>query len=161
MQTLVAAGHSGRQWNAMGGYTKVGNHPPRDADVDGEERHWTGGFTVPSMEMRRLLRDAQARFPRESFIVEGSLLPGCVGDELWRARASAVRFRLVRSGADGTLRCYESDGGACSGRTRSVLLAPPSGHWLSRLLRSLLLQQPNPIVHEDAGPHRRVHCFGP
>ena len=30
--------------------------------------------------------------------------------------------------------------------------------WLSG---KLLLQQPYPIVAGDAGPHRRVHCFGP
>ena len=159
---LVAAGHCGRQFNAMGGYTKVGNHPPSDNAIDATSSP-NGGYTIPSMELRRLIRDAQQRFPRESFFIEGAILPGCEGDEIWRATASVARFRLIRDGDDGSLSCFEegAEGGGCSERTRAALLAPPSGHWLSRLLMKFLLQQPYPIVPENTGRDRSVVCFGP
>ena len=156
---LVAAGHSGRQFNAMGGYTKVGNHPPKEdaichSTTDRPARAATA-YSLPSMEMRRIIRDAQLRFPGESFVIEGALLPGCSGDEAWRATAADSRFTISRNGDRGSISCVEG-GDACE-----TLLVPLSTHWFAEFLRSVLLQQAYPILMEDAGAHRRVHCFGP
>ena len=123
-------------------------------------------YTLPAPELRRIIRDSRSRYPLENFNIEGVLLPGVEGDEDWRANAVAERFVLHRRvthahNAD-TIRCVDMKTGApCKPWLEAILLAPPSPHPLAFFFRKLLLQQPYPIVKEDAGEHRRVHCFGP
>ena len=105
------------------------------------------------------------RFPLEDFDIVGSLLPGVEGDEKWRAYASAEDFvlrRRVTAGGGDTIECVDrKNGSSCSASLNAILLAPPSPHPLAWLFRKMLLQQPYPILDEDAGGHRRLHCFGP
>ena len=95
-----------------------------------------------------------------------SVLPGAEGDETWRATAGqngsfVIRRRFSASTANETVVCETAAGEPCPDWLRQRLLQPPSGNMLAWLAGKLLLQQPYPIVPEDAGSHRLVHCFGP
>ena len=121
-------------------------------------------FSIPSPEVRRIIREARSRHPSENFDIVGALLPGKEGDELWRAYSAVERFHLRRRvSSEGTevISCYDPDGVECSDKLQGILLTPASSHWFAWLVRRLLFSQPYPIVAEDIGPHRRVHCFGP
>ena len=197
-ELLVASGHSGRQWSPMTFYNKVGNHPTgsRPASDRGPVGPKVGShlspvnrmgqfyagrpfsrYSIPAKELRRLLAQARSRHPTESFDIVGSFLPGMVGDEEWRAHASAFNFILKRRvivGASDVLTCEDasaatSESGednpppssSCPPWVESTLFASESSHPLAWLGRRLILSQPYPIVPGDEGSHRRVHCFGP
>ena len=122
-----------------------------------------GKYTIAAAEMRRLIRQARSRYPNESFDIIGSILPGTKGDEVWRAKASAADFLLRRQvdeeGVE-SVQCFQSDdmSTACEEWVSSSLLTPPSQHIVSRIVRAILFQLPIPIISEDAGTHRKVHC---
>lgn len=172
---LRASGHSGRQWSPMAFSCAIGNQPmvsPRGSNASilsaasgvAAATATFERYTIPAPELRRMIRDARARYPDEAFDLSGVLLPGAEGDETWRATAAAARFVIRRrqepSGGEG-LTCVDEGGAPCDSWVVARLLAEPSGHWLAWLANKLLLQQPYPLVAGDEGAHRRVHCFGP
>ena len=65
-------------------------------------------YTVPGLELRRLLSDARAA--NESFVLEYDILPGLVGDEKWRKTAVASKVRVEEDGKGG-LKCTALHGG--------------------------------------------------
>lgn len=172
---LRASGHSGRQWSPMAFACAIGNQPTLGTGSNASILSAAAGvaaasapfqpYTVPTPELRRLLRDARARHPTEDFVLSGALLPGAQGDETWRARAASARFAIHRRHATArageTLTCTDEAGDACDTWVAAQLLTEPSGRWLAQLASKLLLQQPYPLVAGDEGAHRRVHCFGP
>ena len=176
-------------------YNKVGNHPglarnpgsghePSVSPVNRMGQFHSGRpfsrYSITTKELRRVLKQARERHPDEDFDVRGAFLPGMVGDEAWRAHASAFSFVLRRRVAPGgggdALLCEaapaarEGDGdgapgeevaGACPPWVESSLFAGESSHPLAWLARKLILQQPYPIVPGEEGAHRAVMCFGP
>ena len=97
--------------------------------------------------------------------IEGAILPGVDGDELWRATAVKTRFVLRRrfDAATGneSITCVDLETEEpCDAWTHAVLLSPPTNRWLPMFFRKLLLQMPAVIVPEFVGPHRLVHCTG-
>ena len=80
-------------------------------------------FTVPALELRRLLQIA--RGSQEAFTLTYVRLPGALGDNAWRANASGPRISLSEDGRGGR-RCLVDGAhdGATSVRT---LLAPFGG----------------------------------
>ena len=184
---LKQSGHLGRQWSSGFYISKIGNHPtvvgnhygmeifsksnPKDVNspeyiiggVDTVGGAPFGKYTIAAAEMRRLIRQARSRYPNESFDIIGSILPGTKGDEVWRAKASAADFLLRRQvdeeGVE-SVQCFQSDdmSTACEEWVSSSLLTPPSQHIVSRIVRAILFQLPIPIISEDAGTHRKVHC---
>ena len=159
-----------------------GNHPGRagpNLGIQGKEASVvnettviedTSAFvpwTIPAYEMRRLIRQARARFPTETWEIEGAILPGAEGDEVWRATAAAARFLVRREvSADGAERiaCVDPEsesGGACEPFVAERLLSPPSDRWAAVLMRKLLLQMPYPIVDGFVmRSNRGIHCMG-
>lgn len=121
-----------------------------------------GPWSIAAAEMRRLIRDARSRHPSEAFEIEGAILPGAEGDEVWRARASAARFRIERSfNGDGTevLACVEPESGSpCPKWVADRLLAPATRRFFAVLMRRVLLQMPFPIIEETIGENRLVVC---
>ena len=111
------------------------------------------------------------RFPGEPFEIDGAVLPGAEGDEVWRATASAADFRIAYDGAS-RIECIDpATGAACAAWVEARLLAPPSGRWAAALMRRVLLQMPLPILPSfvpsgdqedgsDAGNKWGVHCMG-
>ena len=83
-------------------------------------------FTVPALELRRLLQIA--RGAQEPFTLTYVRLPGALGDNAWRANASGPRISLSEDGRGGR-RCLVD--GATSVRT---LLAPFGGTSVGTLL---------------------------
>lgn len=182
LEILVETGHSGRQWSPMSYACAIGNHPVIDntetnhglgknhTGLEGNYRTAAGEdafdmFSLPAPEVRRVVREARERHPREDFDIVGATLPGATGDETWRANAVRTRFVLRRrfdAVGKETLTCTDPHTDeVCDVWTHAVLLAPPTNRWLNVLMRTILVQQPYPILAEDAGEHRRVHCFGP
>ena len=80
-------------------------------------------FTVPALELRRLLEIA--RGAQEAFTLTYVRLPGALGDNAWRANASGPRISLSEDGRGGR-RCLVD--GAHDGATSvRALLAPFGG----------------------------------
>ena len=170
VELLKQSGHSGRQWNPMTFACAIGNR--LDSKVN--QGHIPGlidsspfdPYTLPSAEFRNLIHIARSRFPLESFEIEGALLPGIEGDEEWRAKDAKARFRIHRKYSSSlnaeNIECQNLETNLpCEEWLEKTLLQSPSKHWIAVFFRRILLQQPYPIVLEDAGPHRAVHCFGP
>lgn len=120
---LVRTGHSGRQWSPMTFSCAAANKPPvavnRGHIVGLDESAPFDPYTLPAPELRRILRDARARYPLEDFDVVGALLPGVEGDEKWRAFASAedfvLRRRIDRAGNDSLVCLRYSNNSSRSG----------------------------------------------
>ena len=156
-EMLSFSGHSGRQWMPM---AFVCPHAIGQGVINNRRLVAThrDAFTLPAPELRRVIHDLLTRYPGEDWNIKGALLPGAEGDEEWRVHAAAARFVLRRRGR-GTIRCVETGTeSACAPWLHAILLTPPSSHPLALLFRKLLLHQPHPVVPEDAGHHRRVHC---
>ena len=111
--------------------------------------------------MRRLLADARRRYPHESFVVEGAILPGAEGDEEWRATASAHSFSIARLAEGDSIECTDrGTGAACSARVSAVLTSEPKDHLVSWLIRKILYQKQVPCLleGEDRVSSRLLHC---
>ena len=118
-ELLQRSGHIGRQFNPTVRHVfghEVSVHMPRWDAASGTP---FVAFTVPALELRRLLQIA--RGAQEPFTLTYVRLPGALGDNAWRANASGPRISLSEDGRGGR-RCLV-DGGA-SVRT---LLAPFGG----------------------------------
>ena len=118
-------------------------------------------YTVPALEMRRLLAEARER--REAFSLTYTRLQG-VGDEIWRRGASGVTVTLREDGAGGrTCTTNDCSGPAgllgnligCECHPNEVALQPPPG----LLATKFLVQQPYPILDDEKDD--RIVCFGP
>ena len=158
LEMLAFSGHSAKQWMPM---AFVCPHAIGEGVINNRKRLVAihrDAFTLPAPELRRVIHNMRSRYSDEDWDIEGVLLPGAEGDEEWRANAAAARFVLQRRGS-GSVRCVDTDTDvACASWLHAILLTPPSSHPLAFLFRKLLLHQPHPILPEDAGDHRRVHC---
>mmetsp|Transcript_10675 Transcript_10675/g.33789 ORF Transcript_10675/g.33789 Transcript_10675/m.33789 type:complete len:362 (+) Transcript_10675:764-1849(+) len=122
---LRASGHSGRQFNfAMGRVLGAWALPPPPARFV--------RYTVPSLELRRLL--AEARGAGEAFALEYSVLAGPEGDEAWRSSSVGVRrVRVSEDPAHGVAECVvvsaegRPSGAACEDGELARL--PPLRAW--------------------------------
>jgi hypothetical protein len=102
---LRAAGHSGRQFNhAMGAVLGAHVLPARDAGAPFVR------FTLPALQLRRLLADERAALARAArpdggggsaaFAVAYARLPGAGGDEAWRT-SGALPLVVVAADREG------------------------------------------------------------
>ena len=155
---LKRAGHSGRTFNSA--VTRVVGWfalPPRP---DGAP---FVPFTLPALEVRRLLRDARAS--GEPFEVIYTSLPGASGDEQWRASAEGRRVKLTVDGHGGGESCTvlaPGAGGASACQADDLALAPfPARDFAARPFEAALgfLQSWNslPILSTADG---ELHCYG-
>ena len=115
-------------------------------------------YTVPALELRRLL--AEARALNESFRLQYTVLPGAMGDENWR-RSAVGRTVTVDEYGQGASSCSTSCDGVlgidlfgCECSATELALLPPPGP----LAHKFLVQQAYPILEEDAP---ELTCFGP
>ena len=113
-------------------------------------------YTVPALELRRLL--AEARAANESFSMTYTVLDGASGDEAWRRHGTGRTVRVEEDGRGGAS-CAVVRGGLFAGSDEcaptELARMPPPGP----LVRKLLLQQSYPIVDDDGG--EEMPCFGP
>ena len=150
VELLRSVEHTGRMFNAM-----------KNRILHIEETAPFVRYTVPALEMRRLLAEARAR--EEAFSLTYTRLQG-VGDEIWRRRASGVKVTLREDGKGGRT-CTVYDGATCGNPLGGLLgcacdadevaLQPPPGMLASKFL----VQQPYPVLDEEE--EDRIVCFGP
>jgi len=91
-------------------------------------------YTVPALELRRVLAEARAA-SSEPFVIEYDRLPGTVGDERWRQEAVESTVRLSDNGRGGRSCRIRAAGAyfwkACADDEPGLLPAP-SG-WLAKI----------------------------
>ena len=91
-------------------------------------------YTLPALELRRVLAEARAA-SSEPFVLEYDKLPGTVGDESWRQEAVESTVRLSENGRGGRSCRIRAAGAyfwkACAD-DEPALLPPPSG-WLAKI----------------------------
>ena len=114
-------------------------------------------YTVPALELRRLL--AEARASNESFSMTYTVLDGASGDEAWRRHGTGRTVKVEEDGRGGAS-CAVMRGGSLFGGSdecapTELARLPPPGP----IARKLLLQQSYPIVDDDGG--EEMPCFGP
>ena len=148
---LTSVGQSGRMFN--GGKTRVLGVSSAPA-ANGERGAFTR-YTVPALELRRLLAEARER--GESFAITYTLLDGPTGDEAWRRRGDGRTVTLEEDGRGGS-RCTVRCGGllSCACTPTDLAQLPPPG----LIARKLLVQQAYPIL-DDGADVPEVPCFGP
>ena len=150
---LRAVGHSGRMFNS--GKTRVLGAASAPA-ANGERGVFTR-YTVPALELRRLLAEARER--GEAFHLTYTQLELPVGDEAWRRRGEGRRVTLEEDGRGGsrcTVRCDRPLPCECA-PTDLAQLPPPGA-----IARKLLVQPAYPILDDAAGTAvPEVTCFGP
>ena len=91
-------------------------------------------YTVPALELRRVLAEARAA-SSEPFVLEYDKLPGTVGDERWRRQAVESTVRLSDNGRGGlSCRIRAADEyfwKKCADDEPGLLPAP--GGWLAKI----------------------------
>ena len=91
-------------------------------------------YTVPTLELRRVLAEARAA-SSEAFVLEYDKLPGTVGDEWWRQEAVESTVRLSENGRGGRSCRIRAAGAyfwkACADDEPGLLPAP--GGWLAKV----------------------------
>ena len=148
VELLRSVGHTGRMFNAM-----------KNRILGTAMEVPFVRYTVPALEMRRLLAEARAK--NESFSLTYTHLEG-TGDERWRRTASGRTVTLYEDGK-GSRKCSTSSGCGhplggllgCECGADEVALQPPPG-WLAT---KFLVQQPYPVLDEEK--EDRIVCFGP
>lgn len=150
VELLRSVNHTGRMFNAM-----------KNRILRIEDTAPFVKYTVPALEMRRLLAEARER--GEAFSLTYTRLQG-VGDEIWRRRASGVKVMLREDGKGGRT-CTVYDGATCGSPLGGVLgcacdadevaIQPPPG----MLATKFLVQQPYPVLDDEE--EDRIVCFGP
>ena len=142
---LRAANHSGRQFNfAMGRVLGAWALPPPPATAAFVR------YTVPSLELRRIL--AEARAAGLPFELEYTVLDGHRGDEAWRA--SSVGVRRVRVKEDPTrakATCVVTSAGNAACAPEELARLPPLRLWE----RAWGVWNPHPILPEMSA---EMHC---
>ena len=91
-------------------------------------------YTLPALELRRVLAEARAA-SSEPFVLEYEHLPGTVGDERWRQEAVESTVRLSENGRGGRSCRIRAAGAyfwkACADDEPGLL--PASGGWLAKI----------------------------
>ena len=147
---LRAVGHSGRMFNS--GKTRVLGAASAPA-ANGERGVFTR-YTVPALELRRML--AEARAGSDAFELVYTILDGSFGDEAWRASSAGRRKVRVRENpSKGASQCVVLSNGGKPCDASDIPNLPAS---LSVWERALGVWNPHPIL---PGGHEEMHCFGP
>jgi len=147
---LRAAGHVGLMFNAMKARILGPLFAPQPPPAFRK-------YTLPALELRRLLDEARAR--SEAFSITYTVLEGALGDEKWR-KSSAGRTVTISEDGKGGVRCSVSSSGflflgaACA--PGELALQPPPGYWPTKTI----VRQPYPIVHAPETDEELL-CFGP
>ncbi|KAJ1639384.1 hypothetical protein T492DRAFT_114515 [Pavlovales sp. CCMP2436] len=139
---LRAAGHSGRQWNfAMGRVLGSRVLPPPGSGGEGRTR-----YTVPVLELRRMVAEARAEINADLEAVDGekfksaasfriayTRLPGSGGDENWRAQGG-LPLRVLRVDAGATseeqVQCRQVAAAASAEALAALQAGGRSDNWL-------------------------------
>ena len=146
LSLLAEAGHTAVMFNAMKARV-IPDLTPHEAPFF--------KYTVPGIELRRLLTEARAL--NETFTLTYTVLEGDVGDEEWR-RYSKGRTVTIKESSGKAPKCYVSCGGLrkCKCDEDEYARLPPPGY----LPTKLLIFQPYPIFKSGLGG-KEVVCFGP
>ena len=131
--------------------------PDTAADANGARGAAFVRYSVPALELRRLL--AEARALNESFRLVYTVLPGLTGDEAWRRAAAGRTVTLNEDGrgmARCTVACAHALLGPCDCAPTELARLPPPG-WLAS---KVLVQQAYPIL-DEAQVGDELPCFGP
>ena len=152
IEVLRSANHTGRQFNfAMGRVLGSWALPPPRLGGRGSA---FVRFTVPALELRRML--AEARAAGQPFELVFTELDGRFGDEAWRAKSHGRRKVRVREDpVKGQADCVVlSERGAPACGPSDLPNQPPLSPWEL----ALGVWNPHPIL---PGEHDEMHCFGP
>eukprot|EP00966_Prymnesium_polylepis_P330026 7385700-Prymnesium_polylepis.1 len=150
-QLLISANHTGRQFNfAMGRVLGSWALPPPPLGRGGSP---LVRYTVPSLEVRRML--AEARASGLPFELVYTILDGDFGDEAWRASSvGRRRVRVVEQPRKGVTQCTVVSAGSAPCDADDLPRLPA----LSWIEKALGVWNPYPIL---PGAHSEMHCFGP
>ena len=168
LETLRLAGHKGRMFNAAKARIlspMIGAPPEAYLPKQHEFLKWT----VPAMELRRLLMEAREQ--GEAFSLTYTLLDGQSGDEAWRRSGSGRTVTVSEDGRGGRscsvcathglfglVGWFGGVSGVCACDEGELALQPPPPF----LARKFLVQQPYPIIgRDDEDPDSNFICFGP
>merc|ERR1712014_374532 len=105
-------------------------------------------YTVPALELRRLL--AEARAAGEHFSMEYTRLQGVQGDERWRATAGGQRVRIIVNGS--STACTIA-GGPCAADEIALMTEP--GAWAKKTL----IFFPLPILPDWTENNKDLLCM--
>jgi hypothetical protein len=165
---LREAGHLARMFNPMKSRIlspAIGAPPPAYAAPPGSDGRPFARWTVPTLELRRLL--AEAREQGEAFSLTYTLLDGQSGDERWRRSGGGRTVTITEDGKGGRTCTLCPDlmaslmgslAGGCACADDELPLMPPPPY----LARKLLVQQPYPIVGDERDdPEANFICYGP
>ena len=112
---------------------------PKESIIPGDDLrmflpHPFTPYTLPALELRRVLAEARAA-SSEPFVLEYGHLPGSVGDERWRQEAVESTVRLSENGRGGRSCRIRAAGAyfwkACADDEPGLLPAP--GGWLAKI----------------------------
>ncbi|KAJ1472830.1 hypothetical protein T484DRAFT_1974463 [Baffinella frigidus] len=150
-RVLTQANHTGRQFNfAMGRVLGAWALPPPPRGGLGDA---FVPYTVPALELRRMLSEARAA--GEAFSLVYTVLDGAFGDEEWRGSSEGKRkVRVSEDPTRGSAECVVLSAGGEACGVDDLPKMPPLSVWE----KALGVWNPVPIL---PGGHPELHCFGP